>query len=865
MDRSKLFARFATGAIAAIVVATILPAIVLPSDASAATARIGAFGTATIDGVSTPGEWDAADAVALDLRVPATLGGGPTQATVFILNDARNLYAALRVSGVYNEVRLVLAFDDDHDRNEEQGEDILQVVLRRANVSAQPLPFYDQFRGSGCSGPCDDTHSGGGNPPPGTTDGRAAGGFDLVSGFVELSHPLTSSDAAHDVTTAPGRVVGLNLSVQLVAGSGIDCQKLSCYSSAGFEYGDLVIATARAPFSTVDEMARAIRIEDLAVTPSATLPGKAVRITYRLVNRSGTALVVPLDPATGRHLGVHVTEWITYAEGGGGPIGARTPGLEPTNSSWSPRDEPVDILARLGGTVWPSGAGIAFSTTIDTAGYGPGSYGYQVTLRRAGGSGPAVRAQRTGFVLKGVRDEWSAKIGTAGRNGAATLRAYTTADGTLAVSLRSLSARRTYPVVVVRGTCAAPVTVARVGSVTTGSTGRATRTFTLSPSTTAMVRSAAATNRLLVRVGTGSAARCGPLVAVPLYRADLRWSVFPLVPAPNAATPHLWPPTDASGLVVLGSRLIVVGRQYATYGSQTGPTMAWSSTDSFNWTSTTLGADAGEPMITTDGSQAVVVGSGMAWRSNDGLTWSRASAPPAGRLPWGPDYGTAQDLVVAPGGFVALLGRSGTGAFDSVAWTSADGDRWVQLAPSPALRSFCPAQLVAGPDVLVAVGEDCSGNPVIVTSVDGGRSWNRSFTGAGYGPFHGAQVTPAGFAAWRTREIWTSADGFRWTRTGVMPSRPGWDRTVVSQVVPFGPGYVAIGGSIASADSFRAEVLVSGDGLPWRWAPWPIGWSNTILHAAVVWQGRLVVLGEDNPMFTGENRALVWRAELASP
>jgi hypothetical protein len=338
------------------------------------------------------------------------------------------------------------------------------------------------------------------------------------------------------------------------------------------------------------------------------------------------------------------------------------------------------------------------------------------------------------------------------------------------------------------------------------------------------------------------------------------------VPAANAATPHLWPPTDASGIVALGSRLIVVGRQYATYGSQSGPTMAWSSTDSFSWTATTLSHDAGEPMITTDGSQAIVVGSGMAWRSSDGLTWSRASAPPVGRLPWGPVHGTAKALVAAPGGFVALLGQSGTGAFDSVAWTSADGDSWTQLAPSPALRSFCPAQLVAGPAGLVAVGGDCGGNPVIAASIDGGRSWTRTFTGTGYVPFDGVRITPAGYLAWRTGEIWTSLDGFQWTRAGVMPSRPGWDRTVVSQVVPFGPGYVAIGGSIASADSYRAEVLVSGDGLTWRWAPWPIGWGDTTLHAAVVWQDRLVVLGEEPVlMMEGENRALVWRAELAPP
>ncbi len=47
-----------------------------PADAHNPDVSLSGFGTPTIDGVLSPAEWDSADAITIDVKIPANDGGG---------------------------------------------------------------------------------------------------------------------------------------------------------------------------------------------------------------------------------------------------------------------------------------------------------------------------------------------------------------------------------------------------------------------------------------------------------------------------------------------------------------------------------------------------------------------------------------------------------------------------------------------------------------------------------------------------------------------------------------------------------------------------------------------------------------------
>jgi hypothetical protein len=55
------------------------------------------FGTATIDAVMSPGEWEGAARIEYLANVPPHDGGGTTPAALFIMNDETNIYIALKI------------------------------------------------------------------------------------------------------------------------------------------------------------------------------------------------------------------------------------------------------------------------------------------------------------------------------------------------------------------------------------------------------------------------------------------------------------------------------------------------------------------------------------------------------------------------------------------------------------------------------------------------------------------------------------------------------------------------------------------------------------------------------------------------
>jgi putative multiple sugar transport system substrate-binding protein len=112
-----------------------------------------------------------------------------------------------------------------------------------------------------------------------------------------------------------------------------------------------------------------------------------------------------------------------------------------------------------------------------------------------------------------VGASWGAKIGSAGANGTATMQAYTTGSGSLALKLAKLKAATYLPVTLSKGTCAS------VGSrlitfpaIRTTSSGAAVRTSSLTAVQVTKLKAATTgTGKIAIRVGssTTGGTKCG--------------------------------------------------------------------------------------------------------------------------------------------------------------------------------------------------------------------------------------------------------------------------------------------------------------------------------------------------------------------
>ncbi len=191
-------------------------------------------GTATIDGILNPGEWDTADHV----NFPVNVGdGATTPATFFAMNDANNLYLALRaqtptVNALFSS--FAVEFDNDHDGFlTDEGDDLF--------VLNPPQEFFDGFRTY--LPPCPsnalcgflDANFGGPNDGVGMV---ATKGDSIV---YEVSCPLDSADDAHDFSLQVGDIVGWTLSLRLFIDSvSVDTGFPTSSLSQGL-YGDIII------------------------------------------------------------------------------------------------------------------------------------------------------------------------------------------------------------------------------------------------------------------------------------------------------------------------------------------------------------------------------------------------------------------------------------------------------------------------------------------------------------------------------------------------------------------------------------------------------------------------------------------------
>lgn len=213
------------------------------------------LGTATIDGVLAPGEWDGAAASAFLANVPANDGGGTTPATLLVMNDDANLYLGVKVLRTqlntgdfgFGLDQAVFEFDNNHDEGPpEEGDDIL-VLTPGVNILGVSA-FFDEVRttrppcpqGVGLCGFLDIQLD-----VPGTNDGAGAATNNGSFSFFEMSHPLDSGDDLNDFSLTPGSTVGFTLLVNLsslVPFCTSECSASTPLPSSGGR-GDIVIAS----------------------------------------------------------------------------------------------------------------------------------------------------------------------------------------------------------------------------------------------------------------------------------------------------------------------------------------------------------------------------------------------------------------------------------------------------------------------------------------------------------------------------------------------------------------------------------------------------------------------------------------------
>ena len=174
-----------------------------------------ALGTATVDGVKTVGEWDAAATVDFAVNEPPGSPGPPMPATLFVMNDASNLYAAFLVTrSSLGASSVDIEFDNDADGTlYANGDDVLLINPSLGGV-------YDEYRSD--QPPCPsgaicgflDADNGG------TNDGLGATTNNGTYSFYEMSHPLNSNDDNHDFSLAAGDLVGATISVRFCDTAG---------------------------------------------------------------------------------------------------------------------------------------------------------------------------------------------------------------------------------------------------------------------------------------------------------------------------------------------------------------------------------------------------------------------------------------------------------------------------------------------------------------------------------------------------------------------------------------------------------------------------------------------------------------------
>jgi hypothetical protein len=307
---------------------------------------------------------------------------------------------------------------------------------------------------------------------------------------------------------------------------------------------------------------------------------------------------------------------------------------------------------------------------------------------------------------------------------------------------------------------------------------------------------------------------------------------------------------------------------------------------------TTPAPSAANPTSTSPGPTAAVTSgtsaatpssspspSGEPTSGTSGTGWQRAADQPGltdvqlAQVVW-----TGQRFLAA-----GTLFDGSAGILDST-----DGQTWHKQAPFGQQSSV--VQLISSPNGVLAVGA-FGANARSWSSKDG-LSWTAAPFTAGLRPakdrmlrMNGAVRTPTGWLAvgeedtpcsvgceenprlWVRAVVWTSKDGLSWSQE---PASTALTHAAMTDIVPGGPGYVAVGGAPDRPTVFdgsaHAVVWTSADGRRWARVPdvplfhAPTGTDQTFgtwMAAVAPGSGGLVAVGTVGTQ-AGTGSALAW-------
>ena len=215
------------------------------------------WGTPHVNGLFSPGEWASAGTLDFTANTP---GGGTAPATLFVMNDAANIYLAVRYAGVapYTANSLGVEFDKNNDASISSGDDAI--------VFSTGVGFFDDFRTS--TSAYLDTNDGG------TNDGGGAFSNDGRFATFEIWHPLKSTDTAHDIQVFAGQALRLKIDLRMIAPGGVFPQD---FGDTSFPPGFAVVITSSGP-------------------PPVVIPASAAPLAY--IGNIEAAKVSIIDTAT---------------------------------------------------------------------------------------------------------------------------------------------------------------------------------------------------------------------------------------------------------------------------------------------------------------------------------------------------------------------------------------------------------------------------------------------------------------------------------------------------------------------------------------------------------------------------------------
>lgn len=190
--------------------------------------QLRAFGTAVIDGVANPGEWDGAAKWDFAANLPPS---GTTPATLYAMNDGAHIYLGVKVARpTLSSGGVSFWFDNDHDASYyEEGDDALMLNTGFSG-------YVDGFVTK--QSPCPPTYTCLGirdTQLGGTSDGSGTVRNDGTHSFYELSHPLDTSDDGHDFSLRFGKRVGFQMFVNFCSST--------CAQTFSPALGDIVVTS----------------------------------------------------------------------------------------------------------------------------------------------------------------------------------------------------------------------------------------------------------------------------------------------------------------------------------------------------------------------------------------------------------------------------------------------------------------------------------------------------------------------------------------------------------------------------------------------------------------------------------------------